>query len=282
MLNYDNEVVQYSAETYEIRDRTKLGDDNFEGLCVEYLPCKSNKIDLDPDRLLYGVAICESEGEWVAAVIEYFTLNKKAVSRGIYHLKNATWYLDAKCMDSHLYFLDQGQESNETQLIIYDLYEGVKDNVHDLIILKVLNSSEVYQGSANFTSFDIVKLFELNHRKILMLSGNGTLIAFDFNSKTLEVTRHKLIQLSNKFNLHNKLSKSGQYIDDRLEFMNIRSIKYVNTSGEVPQGIITALLVIEKSPVYQIEIVYEKEDTYYQRPELFIKKVYQNYGSHEV
>lgn len=77
-LNDQNEVVQYSTDTYQIRDTTKLGKVDFDAMCIEYLPCKSDKIDLDPERLLYGVAICEYEGEWVAAVIEYFTLNKKA------------------------------------------------------------------------------------------------------------------------------------------------------------------------------------------------------------
>lgn len=213
VLNFDNEVIQYSSETYEIRDKTRLGGDDFEGLCIDYLPCKSNKIDLDPDRLLYGVAICEYQGEWVAAAIEYFSLGKNATARGIYHLKGATWYLDAKCMDSHLYFLDKGLDTNQSSIIVYDLYEGIKDNVHDLLVLKTINQSVLDKGGYNYTSFDIVKLHELYHRKFILVSDVGDLVAFDWNCNNLTITRSGLIQLSNRFNLLKAINDNNQYIE---------------------------------------------------------------------
>lgn len=58
-------------------------------------------------------------------------------------MKGSTGFIDAKCRDSYLYFLDQGKESNETQIIVYDLYEGIKDEVHDLLVLATYDSSSL-------------------------------------------------------------------------------------------------------------------------------------------
>lgn len=45
---------------------------------------------------------------------------------------------------------------------------------------------------------------------------------------------------------------------------------------------IDALVVIQDSPIYQIQLVFETDFTYFSFDELLVTKVYENYGDHKV
>lgn len=121
-----------------------------------------------------------------------------------------------------------------------------------------------------------------HHSKIILSSQNGFLVAFDINTTDLTVTTYKLIILSNKFNLFKILRDNNQYlINDQSEFMNFKSLKYSETKiGNITQGSVSGFIVIENSPLYQIEITYELEEKFFQHPVLSIRKVFEGYGDY--
>lgn len=77
---------------------------------------------------------------------------------GTFKIPNVSNFVDAKCIDSKLYFLDFNDKTNETNLQVYDLYNDIEQKSASLTLLKTINTKSLGLESAEFTSFDAIKI----------------------------------------------------------------------------------------------------------------------------
>lgn len=106
----------------------------------------------------------------------------------------------------------------------------------------------------------------------------------DFDDTTNSITIKKDGKLAvNRLDLEQQLTENLCYVKPHSSLLNIKELREYQRkeSGETYEYI-HALVVIEDSPIYQIEFVLNKVDLLLVEEEWFIYKVYQNYGGHKV
>lgn len=114
-----------------------------------------------------------------------------------------------------------------------------------------------------------------------MSSSAQYLVVADLNGKTLEVTSKSGELLVDQLDIEQALIESLNFIKPKSPFLNVKILR-TQKSEDKNFLYIDALVVIQDSPIYQIQLVFETDSTNYIQEELLVTKVYQNYGDHKV
>lgn len=106
-------------------------------------------------------------------------------------------------------------------------------------------------------------------------------MVLDIDETTLEVTKIGEQKLLDKLNVEQELAESLSYLKPNSPILNVRILRQYKSQDKTFLRM-DALIVIEDSPIYQIQLVFESFSGKYVQDEWLITKVYENYGDHKV